>query len=1364
MRFIRILGLAICAAGCLSGAASAQDTDPANPGGMRMWVLPDEGDDVWRLGNPDAAWAISRATGQVVGGWNARTRQRYLISLQGRYHLEDREALVTGVESEDQVLDASFDPAGQRLELTCANPTVPDLVITKRYWIDENRLFQRTSFTTTSTRLQFITYNAQAAFVPDYRDAGYYMGGADGGGPLVPAPDIDGWYRVTAYQNTTKGMVLHQPEVGYSFAHIRTRLDDHFVWPWFTGAVEGYVERNNALHYTPDGWDMSLGTSRVSMTRETSFEQYLSIFAGDWQRFLTDEYPALPAVQQAYAEIPPVPAWVSDVKIYTGCDTTGLARLRRMVQMTDEGIIMVLVDIGGNWADYHVDRGLEGGLGGSITGEELRDLIRRIKALSPRIKVGMYMWVLSAFEHSRIYTQHPEWFRSTNKDGEPFSTFPGMATNFAHLLSVRACYDELLSQFDLVLDYLDTDFIYLDDPKAINLIDWDSGEYTRDDLSFQFFLDIKRIAAEHGPDKVVFFNNRGNPYGDINFIEARSQLSAGYWRHFAGIATVAQTFLTSRPQARIIPLYYTQQFARDYMNRVLALGWIPSLTYGDEVARRAYAQAAYEVGNCTTAAVRYSPDWKRIRNTNVESYSVRRQGDTGYLLSFINHAEIPETVPVSLDLDSFELDRTGRVFVWEYVIQDAGEYDGCATERLTRSVYASTGWQLDRITQRRLVYAGPWRERLEVNLQMAPLLLHQLYVTAEPAAVYSENHLPANYLFGQMPNVRLRGTAGRGSLEVEVDSDREQAEIIAFVPLTRYRLVDITLDGTPVEPALVWEGDDVFPVISVGKGRHRLSLAFTPRGARRPLPAQEPAAAEALTGLRVRLPGFERALFTVEQNGVSLFNRMVARAGEHFLLPLPTARGEAGEYTVAVRAVMDEDAELRPVQSAPVRVHLAAALPDLGLGPERPPFMPGRREIVEVNRTIQGVSVLRSAVLTTTTERGCFQPDLPALMARVDPDELTIEAGTTRKIDAGARGAAFGGLEIDDLRRVQLRLANTFYNAFHYRGRGFHVPPKPYSGNFAGIVVDYHTPEGYTKRVRFAVGVMHPQCTSTYPDYGTGAIADEARDLGASLIEVPEAGVALDLQPFAPADWDGRVWLSVGSDWVASDRRLTLQILAVNDAVTGEFLTGTDPGAIRAAYNTPRTLEAPRAGGEIVIDGSPDEEAWSRAATTDEFFLLQGTGLSEAATTARILYDDENLYVAFICAEPSRRKPMIRGGAPWGDDEVEVWIDTNRDGETFRQVIVNAVNDRAEYGENGPTPIGAQTGTHLAEGESWSVEMAIPFAGLGVDPPRPGDSWRLSLCRGRPAGRGFGDELIVWAPLQERGFRDLANFGTLLFR
>ena len=1330
---------------------------------VRSWAFPHQTESAWFLGNTRSAWAVSKATGQVLGGWNAKTKERCLDSVEARYHLEDAASLVTGRESRDTVLRATFDDAKQRIELTCANPDVPDLAIGKRYRLDGNKLWKRVAFTTTSRSLQFVTYNTEAAFTPAYRDGSYYMGGGDGGGPLVPAPRITEWQKIVQYQNTPKGMLLHQPGKGYSFAHVRTRLDDSFVWPWFTGAIASYVEPVNIMHYTPDGWDMSLGTSRLSPTQETSYEQYLSIFEGDWQTFLQAEYPSLPEVRRALREIPPVPDWVDDVKIYTGSD---MHRLRQMVKMTDEGTIMVMISLSGSWSDYYVDRGMEGGLGGFIKGEELREWIRRIKALSPRIKVGLYMWVLSVCENARIYKDHPEWFRYGNKDGEPLSTFPGFAANYAHLLSIPECYNELLRQFDLVLSYLDTDYIYLDDPKAINMIDWKSGEYTRDDLSFRFFLDIKRIAAKHGPDKVVFFNNRGNPYGDINFIEARAQLRANYWRQFAGIAAVTQQFVTAtRPRARIAPLYYTPPLAREYLNRVLALGWIPSLTYCDVVGSRAFFQAAYEMGNCRSVPVRYSPDWKRDPATEVESYAVQRHGDDGYVLSFINHADGEGTVPVSIDLDSLDLDREGQVFVWGYTVADALECQGVATERLAREVYAQSGWQIDRVTRRRLLYAGPYRKQIELELPMAPLLLNQLYVTPRAATVYSEDNLPANYLFGRMPKVALHEEADwrKGSLTVQVDSDRDVAEIVLALPLASHRLRRLSLDGRAVEPALVCEGDDVLPVVKVGKGRHTLALTFTRDADAEAVAVAGFTAVESLNGMRIALPGFRRALLTLERDGRVLFNRMVTGTSGNLQLPLMPAREDAGRYTVALKAVVDDTGHIRPVQGVQAEVDLSCAIPDLNLGPEKPPWTAGRRGIAAVGRTIGGVDVLRSAVLTTPTLVGDAQPALESMMAEVDPDQLTLEAGTTRKVGERSLGAAFAGLEIRSLRKVKVRLANTFHSAFHMRGTGFHVPPKPNSRNFAGIVVDYHTPKGYAKRASFAVGVLHPKCSSRYPDYGRAAIADQFRDLGSALIEAPQATFSLDLQQFAPEGWDGRVWLSVGSDWVAPNRRLTLQVLAVNDAVSGDFLHGTDPAAFREAYEKPRVLRAPRSPGGINIDGSPDEEMWRGAAQTDQFFLHGGRGVSDAKTTAMLLYDDRDLYVAFTCAEPGRRKPLIVGGPPWDDDEVEVWIDVNGDGKTFRQVIVNAANERMEYGEAGRTPIGATTAVHVVEGHGWMVEMTIPLKGLGVAPPKPGDSWRLSLCRYRPPGKGFNSEMIVWAPLKSGGFKDLANFGTLIF-
>lgn len=1341
------------------GGRSMLMQDPVHA--ITSWTFPHETDGAWFLGNEYAAWAISKSTGQVLGAWNVQTRERYLNSLEGRYHLEDNQLLVTGRESADTVTRAEFSGADQRIELTCHNAEVPDLTITKRYWLDGKRLRQRVGVTTSIEKLQFVTYNSEATFTRAYRNGGYYMGGADGGGPLIPAPQLSAWHKVTEYQNTAKGMLLHQPEKGYSFAQVRTKLDDSFVWPYFTGAIASYVEAVNMLHYTPNGWDMSLGTSKLS-ARETSYEQYLSIFEGDWQTFLREEYPSLPEVQEALSEIPPVPEWVGNIKAQCNGD---IDRLRHIVETTDEGDILVLFSLSGSWADYYVDEGMEGNYGGWITGPELRDHIGALKAVSPRVKVCIYQWMLSTYDRTRIYRSHPEWFRYADKDGQRLSTFPGLAPNFAHLLSIRECYDELLHQIDLVLGYLDVDLIYLDDPKAINMIDWRSGEYTRDDLSFDFFRDVRRIVAKHGPDKATFFNNQCNPYGDVNFIEARAQLRANYWRQFVGIAAVDEQFVSAtRPDGRINLLYFTPPLRREYMNRVLALGWVPSWDYCDVVATRPFFQAAYEVGNSSPIPARYSPDWRRDKQTQVESYAVQRPDDSGYLFSFINHAEKPQRVPVSIDLGSLNMSTARRVFVWEHIVEDAMEFEGTVTEALARQVYRDTRWQLDRPTRRRLLYAGPYRAELKLELDMQPLILHQLYVTAQPAAVYSEDGLPTSYLFGRTQHLTVEGATEwtAETVGVEVNSAAGEAEIILALPSTGYAVNQATLDGKPVAVDWVWEGDDRFPLVTVSKGRHTLVLEFDTPKATQPTRIEGLSATAGADGISLSVPGAENALVCVAQGDQVLFNRVVSGAPGALRLPPSPVRAKQAEYAVSVRAVGDADGRLRPVQGAQTAVTLPAAPPAIRLKAEIPPLMPATLQVTPINRTSNGLQVLSSATAMTAIPENRVQPGLPSMTASVNPDALSIEAGTTRAIEQG--GAAFAGLEIKDLRRAEVRLTNSFHDAFHIRGPGYHVPERPNSRNFAGIVIDYHTPAGYTRRVRLATGVLHRECSSTQPEYGKGGPADEARDLGIALIERPETVFALDLSLYAPEGWDGQVWLSVGSDWIGSDRRLGLQILAANDHVTADIIAGTDPKAFQEAYEKPRLLQVPRAPGGIMVDGSLSEEWWKEGARTEEFYLIGGAGISKAATSAMLLYDDVNLYVAFTCAEPDRKKPLIIGGPPWDDDEVEVWIDANNDGKTFHQVIVNALNSKLEYRESGQSPFGATTATHVDEGSAWMVEMAIPFAGMGVAAPKPGDEWKISLCRGRPPGEDFNHELIVWAPLKSGGFNDLANFGTLRFR
>lgn len=272
----------------------------------------------------------------------------------------------------------------------------------------------------------------------------------------------------------------------------------------------------------------------------------------------------------------------------------------------------------------------------------------------------------------------------------------------------------------------------------------------------------------------------------------------------------------------------------------------------------------------------------------------------------------------------------------------------------------------------------------------------------------------------------------------------------------------------------------------------------------------------------------------------------------------------AGNGTLTCCGIVDEGG-LWPAAGPSAEVALAKRSVALGITSDRHPRRPERLALAPVEKTIRGVHVLRTGEQTSSTPIAGVQPQLAPLVAEADAEALRVHAGTTRHIEA-YRGVAFAGLEIKDLRRVQLKLENTYSAATHLRGKGQHSPYyKRSPATFAGVVVDYHTAKGYTHRAGFAVGLLEPNGTCREPRYGKGGPMDTVVDLGPIVNQGPEKLMALDLARHAPRGWDGQVWLSVGSQWAASDRRLTATVLAVNDAVRGGFLAGADPRAAAAA-------------------------------------------------------------------------------------------------------------------------------------------------------------------------------------------------------
>ena len=137
-------------------------------------------------------------------------------------------------------------------------------------------------------------------------------------------------------------------------------------------------------------------------------------------------------------------------------------------------------------------------------------------------------------------------------------------------------------------------------------------------------------------------------------MEARNQLRYGFWRQCVGMGLGMETWLKNRPKARLIPLYWHKSVDDCYINRVLALGWIPSLTYGDPETKRPFATATLEMGNSNPIDTKYTPDWKSDPETKLESYVMKRMNGEDVVMSLISHEEKAKTFTINIDVSTLE--------------------------------------------------------------------------------------------------------------------------------------------------------------------------------------------------------------------------------------------------------------------------------------------------------------------------------------------------------------------------------------------------------------------------------------------------------------------------------------------------------------------------------------------------------------------------------------------------------------------------------------------------------------------------------------------------------------------------------------
>ena len=163
-----------------------------------------------------------------------------------------------------------------------------------------------------------------------------------------------------------------------------------------------------------------------------------------------------------------------------------------------------------------------------------------------------------------------------------------------------------------------------------------------------------------------------------------------------------------------------------------------------------------------------------------------------------------------------------------------------------------------------------------------------------------------------------------------------------------------------------------------------------------------------------------------------------------------------------------------------------------------------------------------------------------------------------------------------------------------------------------------------------------------------------------------------------------------------------------------------------------------RTASPLKIDGALDDTAWANAPVETNFFLKFPNDQEQPKrrTEARVLYDDNFIYVAFTCYDSGKSiiQSLKRDIGHIDNDGVGIVLDPQNQHTTGFIFVVNALNAQSED-QLSPSPDDQPTwswdnkwfSATKRYADRWTAEMAIPLKSLRF--PSGQTTWGINFLR-----------------------------------
>lgn len=214
-------------------------------------------------------------------------------------------------------------------------------------------------------------------------------------------------------------------------------------------------------------------------------------------------------------------------------------------------------------------------------------------------------------------------------------------------------------------------------------------------------------------------------------------------------------------------------------------------------------------------------------------------------------------------------------------------------------------------------------------------------------------------------------------------------------------------------------------------------------------------------------------------------------------------------------------------------------------------------------------------------------------------------------------------------------------------------------------------------------------------------------------------------------------------------------------------------------------VKVPRLKGKLTIDGKLNEADWASAPLAAPMVQTRSGAPGEFFASARMLYDDARLYIAFNVADDNLKSPFQNTDDHlWEQDCVEIMFDPDDDAKNYfeLQVSPRGVHFDTRYdSRRNPRPFGHVDWDSQVEAKvvadgtlddaksdrGYTVELAVPFAAFATGdppatPPKLGTLWRINFFV--MDSRADGQRAVGWSPPRVGDFHVLEKFGRAQFQ